>query len=127
MYRKVTPTFLVSPLPRVHSKRYLIVRNQRARLSKWQEIPSVTAYTYSAWGNEKFDSQEYDKAIKGFDKAIDLYPDDTEAHVDRGRAKRKLGQYKAAIQDYTEAIKQITDDFIPYYNPGHSETGKWGL
>ena len=89
--------------------------------SQWQGIPFVTAYIYGAWANKKSDSGEYKKAIRGFDKAIKLYPDYAEFYVDRGRTKNNLGFYQEAIQDYNKAIELIPDNFTAYYNRGFAK------
>jgi tetratricopeptide (TPR) repeat protein len=46
----------------------------------------------------------YDQAIADYTKAIELKPDDAEAHYNRGLEYEKLGQRDEAIADYRQAI-----------------------
>ena len=91
------------------------------RFSEWQGISFVTAHIYGARADKQSDSGEYKKAVKGFDKAIKLYPDYAEFYVDRGRTKNKLGFYQEAIQDFDKAIELIPDNFTAYYNRGFAK------
>ena len=50
---------------------------------------------------------EYDKAIEGFSKEIELRPYDAETYEERGKIYVKIGEYDKAIADFSEAIKLI--------------------
>ena len=90
-------------------------------LSNWQKKKPILAYGCQAWATEKINSGDYEEAIKGFDKAIELYPEYTKVYRRRGGAKVRLRQYEAAIENYTEAIKLIPDNAQYYYNRGNAK------
>ena len=90
-------------------------------LSEWQKTDSVLAYVYSAWSAKKLKSEDYEEAIKGFDKAIEGYQGYAKVYQERGHAKSDYGFYQEAIQDYTEAIELIPDDAVAYYNRGNAK------
>lgn len=56
-------------------------------------------------GLKKYSLQEYKKAIRDFDEAIDLYNRFAEAYLGRGKAKMKLNELASAFDDAEKAIK----------------------
>ncbi|HEC56454.1 MAG TPA: tetratricopeptide repeat protein [Candidatus Syntrophoarchaeum butanivorans] len=66
------------------------------------------------------EQEKYDEAIKDFDKAIELNPDDAEAYHNRGIAYTKLGEYDEAIKDFDKAIELNPDDAEAYHNRGNA-------
>jgi tetratricopeptide (TPR) repeat protein len=64
--------------------------------------------TYARLGN-------YQRAIKDFDKFIELNPQYVRAYSNRGLAYAKKGQYEEAISDYKQVLK-INPDNINAYN-----------
>jgi tetratricopeptide (TPR) repeat protein len=64
---------------------------------------------------------QYSAAIRDFDKAIQLEPDDAEAYNNRGVAKKKLRQYLAAIRDYNKALQLKPDHAEAYINRGNAK------
>lgn len=50
---------------------------------------------------------EYDMAIEGFSKEIELRPYDAETFFERGAIYVKMREFDKAIADFTEAIKLI--------------------
>ena len=95
----------------------LLKSDKEENLSDWQEENPILAYTYYTWADKKVDSENYAEAIKGFNKAIELYPLAV-FYINRGIAKSNLGRYQETIQDDDEAIRLIPDDFTIYYNRG---------
>ena len=53
---------------------------------------------------DHFDKENYNQAIKDYDKAIELKPNYAYAYNNRGIAYNKKGNYDQAIKDYDEAI-----------------------
>jgi tetratricopeptide (TPR) repeat protein len=45
-------------------------------------------------------------ALRDFDKAIQLNPEDGDAYNGRGYARAQLGQYREAVQDAEEALRR---------------------
>jgi tetratricopeptide (TPR) repeat protein len=68
-------------------------------------------------GIAKNNLEQYAEAIKDFDKAIELNPNDAAAYNNRGLAKKDLRQYAEAIQDYDKAI-ELNPNAAAYYNRG---------
>ena len=58
---------------------------------------------------------EYEKAIKDFDKAIELNPNYISAYNSRGVAYENLKDYNRAINDYNKAI-ELNPNYISAYN-----------
>lgn len=79
-------------------------------LEKWRQRKTVRAYAYYMHGFEKYHNGEVEKAIKDFNQAIELTPDDLEIYKIRGDAKSTLGDYKGAINDYNHVLKLNPDD-----------------
>lgn len=88
-------------------------------LSEWQKKNPILANVYTTWANEKLNSEHYEEAIKGFDKAVAIYRH-AKTYNKRGLAKGKLGRYQEAIQDFDAAIGLIPDFAIVYYNRGNA-------
>ena len=61
---------------------------------------------------------QHDNAVKDYDKAIELDPQDAQAYVNRGSAYGYGGQYNRAIQDFDTAIKLNPKDAVAYFNRG---------
>jgi len=71
---------------------------------------------YYASGRYKANSEDYQGAIKEFDKAIYINPKYAEAFYSRGALKGRLGDYRWAIEDYSKAIE---------INPEYEEAYLW--
>ncbi|QSJ20728.1 tetratricopeptide repeat protein [Nostoc sp. UHCC 0702] len=53
-------------------------------------------------------------AIKDYDKAIQLKPEDSYVYKERGSYRLEIEDYKRAINDYTQAIELEPDDAYLY-------------
>jgi tetratricopeptide (TPR) repeat protein len=60
----------------------------------------------------------YAEAIKDFNKAIELNPEDANAYFNRGGAYRDTGNYGQAVKDFTRAIELSPKDADAYDNRG---------
>ncbi len=101
-------------------------------LTQWQKRDHIRASAYCGKGEDRFNAQEYAKAIINFDDAILHNPKYIHAYNWRGRAKFHLGQskaeqgnvaeaqnlYHAAIEDLTQAIKINPEFAIALNNRG---------
>lgn len=83
-------------------------------------VPIVHAEPSNDLSNQKVDagwelykSGDYSEAIKLFNEAIELNPENARAYKSRGHAHLCLNQYKQAVQDYSKALK---------FNPNDSST-----
>ena len=69
-------------------------------------------------GNVAYFRKDYETALKNYDVAIQLNPNNFEAYNNRGVAYKNLGQYERAIQDYDKAI-----ELNPNYDNAHNNRG----
>jgi tetratricopeptide (TPR) repeat protein len=72
-----------------------------------------------AW--DKFKLMQYEEAIKDFDEAIRLNPNEYFIYCHRGQAKVLLKQYDEAIKDYNEAIRLSPNHHKLYIQRGSSK------
>ena len=62
------------------------------------------ACDYSASGDTKYNSKNYEAAILDYDKAIELYPVDTSNYIKRGNSKKKIYASKGEITNFDKMI-----------------------
>jgi tetratricopeptide (TPR) repeat protein len=65
-----------------------------------------------------FSQQQYDQAHAAYSKAIELYPDFTQAYVGRANASAKLGRREQAIEDLDRALVLDRRNLTAYNNRG---------
>ncbi|MEA2032655.1 MAG: tetratricopeptide repeat protein [Euryarchaeota archaeon] len=80
---------------------------------------------YLSRGDDFYQSNEYELALKAYDKAIELKPDFAAAWRDRGAALGKLGRYKEVLKACDKAIELKPDAAVAWYNRGGA-LGKLG-
>ncbi|MCK4733511.1 MAG: tetratricopeptide repeat protein, partial [Methanophagales archaeon] len=78
---------------------------------------------YLSRGNDFYQSNEYELALKAYDKAIELKPDFAEAWNNRGVALGKLGRYDEALKAHDKAI-ELKPDYAEAWNNRGVELGK---
>ena len=61
---------------------------------------------------------QHERAIKDYDKAIELNPNDAKAYYNRGLAYAKLNIYELAIKDFSKTIALNPNDAEAYGNRG---------
>ena len=103
-------------------------------LLDWQKKNSIRAWAYGNRADKKYKSQDYNEAIRCWNKVIEeLDPDFPRAHQQRAMAKTELGElkanlgdlekarslYQAASEDYRVAIEQNPDSAFPFVNMGN--------
>ncbi|MEA1955525.1 MAG: tetratricopeptide repeat protein [Campylobacterota bacterium] len=77
-------------------------------------------YTFNDWNTkflERYYADDYEEAIKFTEKAIQIFPNNSDLYNNMGIAYRKLGKYNEAIKAYEKAIEIKANDNI-YYNMG---------
>ncbi len=71
-------------------------------------------------------SENYESAIKYYDKGINSNPKESTTYFNRGLAKNKLKDFQGAISDFGDAIRLNPEDYQAYCNRGNvkSNLGK---
>ena len=70
---------------------------------------------YLSRGNDFYQSNEYELALKAYDTAIELKPDYAVAMVNKGVALDELGRYEEALKAYDKAI-ELKPDYADAWN-----------
>lgn len=83
-------------------------------------LDAQSAMDFFNAGHIKYDSGDYEGAIKEFDKAIQLKPNYAEAFEQRGLAKCAIGKLEVGLLDFNKAIKFDPRAAGYYYNRGHA-------
>jgi tetratricopeptide (TPR) repeat protein len=73
---------------------------------------------YLSRGSDFYQSNEYELALKAYDKAIELKPDFAAAWSNRGFLLGELGRYDEALKANDKAIELKPDDATAGYNRG---------
>jgi len=91
-----------------------------------EKEPDSISIAYTNLGKVLSDMGRYEEAVKSFDKAIDLNPEDSLAYNNRGTVFEKMGRLDKAFEDYKKAASLSPNDFKAYYNLGviFGRTGK---
>jgi len=69
------------------------------------DIEEHDDFEYLKKGYKAFYDKKWDEALKAFDKAVKINPQNMEAYFYRGNVYDELGDYKKAIVNYNRAIK----------------------
>src|SRR3989338_1009414 len=83
---------------------------------KKEELSALVAATLHSRGIDKYTHNRYQEAIKDYDRAIELNPEDKNALNNRGVAKQEIGDYAGAIRDYDKALELNPEDAIAFDN-----------
>jgi tetratricopeptide (TPR) repeat protein len=85
------------------------------------------ADAYEARGDEFFDKDDYDMALKDYTRTIHLNPRSGNAFCNRGFAYDALGNYDKAIHDFDRAIRLEPENRHAYIYRGncHGEKGDY--
>lgn len=90
-------------------------------LKQWREEPMIRAYSIVTKADAENNIGNYNKAVKGYDTAINLMPDFAVAYIRRAAAKMKLRDYNSGINDYSAAIRLGHDFADVYVNRAHAK------
>jgi tetratricopeptide (TPR) repeat protein len=93
---------------------------QHVYLSSLNYRQTISVF-YINRGDEKDDLGRYEEAIKDYDTAISLNPNDALTYNNRGLAKDKQGRYQEAIKDYDTAISLNPNHAFAYNNRGGAQ------
>jgi tetratricopeptide (TPR) repeat protein len=70
-------------------------------------------------GMTYYESGNYSSAIDIYNKVIEYYPDNAEAHFQKGRAYTEMNDYSSAIDEYTKTVQKNTGHFKAFINRGY--------
>ena len=73
---------------------------------------------YTSRGNDFFYKSEYEKALKAYDKAIELDPNYAMAWFNKGTALGKLSRHEKALKAYDKAIELDPNYAMAWFNKG---------
>ncbi len=83
--------------------------------------PSPTPATFEELidlGNANLERTFYASAVKAFEAAYRINPDDPEVFLLRGIAYNRLGEYKLAIADFNQVIRMNPEEDEAFYERG---------
>jgi cell wall-associated NlpC family hydrolase len=92
----------------------------RFSLSNLLSSDRVTAEMHSDKGNEYLESNDVNKAIKSFSKAVKLEPGNAYYHFELGDAYERKGNFRKAIEGYTQAITIDSEEPAYYIMRGYA-------
>ncbi len=78
----------------------------QARIAQAEKILAQDPKNLQAWiqlGNDYFDTEQPQKAINAYDRALELKPDNPNVLTDQGVMYRKVGSYDKAIANFEKA------------------------
>ncbi|MCX5847101.1 MAG: tetratricopeptide repeat protein [Deltaproteobacteria bacterium] len=86
-------------------KKYPQFQKRFAQVDKVMVVPVISKEKeWFVIGKAFFESENYERAIDAFSKAIKIAPTYIDAYLERGTAFRELKKYREAIKDYDRVI-----------------------
>jgi tetratricopeptide (TPR) repeat protein len=89
------------------------------RLQKAADSKGATADTWRDLGNIYFDTDQPGLAIKAYDRALALRPEDTDILNDQGAMYRQTGDFKKALANFERASSADPKNLESLYNQGY--------
>jgi tetratricopeptide (TPR) repeat protein len=92
-----------------------------SRISQAQAAVLANPKDHGAWvslGNDYFDSQQFQKSVEAYDKALALQPNDPNVLTDQGVMYRNLGQFEKALANFQKANKLDPSHVQSLFNVG---------
>jgi tetratricopeptide (TPR) repeat protein len=91
------------------------------RIAEAEKIVAQDPKNLNVWislGNDYFDTEQAQKAINAYGKALELDPNNTSVLTDQGVMFRKVGWYDKAIVNFERALKIDPKHLQTLYNIG---------
>ena len=92
---------------------------QIERLKAVADSAEATVETWKELGNIYFDTNQPELAIKAYDRALALRPDDTDILNDQGAMYRQSGDFNKALANFERAGKVDPNNLESLYNSGY--------
>jgi tetratricopeptide (TPR) repeat protein len=92
---------------------------QVERLQKLTNSKEATVDTWKELGNLFFDTNQPELAVKAYDQALALRPDDTDILNDQGAMYRQTGDFNKALANFDRASKADPNNLESLYNSGY--------
>jgi tetratricopeptide (TPR) repeat protein len=118
----ITSLMLVNCTPKKEGGNVMNADSLRADSIKKAEQSSgpvlKTAEEYSDRGSSKSDSGDYAGAVKDYDKAIEMDPNNSDYYLSRGYCKLNMtpGDNQGAIEDFTKGLSIDSTESLLYWD-----------
>ncbi|MCI0388897.1 MAG: tetratricopeptide repeat protein [Acidobacteria bacterium] len=98
-----------------------------AQAQRAQELDPISVYVSSSLAKVYYNSRDYDRALEGYRKMLELDQDSTRGRRDLGRVLLQRGQHAEAIEVLSEAVARKSDpDFISDLAYAYAVAGRRG-
>lgn len=91
------------------------------RIAQAEKVVAQDPKNLSAWislGNDYFDTEQSQKSINAYNKALEIEPNNPNILTDQGVMYRKIGWYDKALANFEKANKIDPDHLQSLYNTG---------
>jgi Tfp pilus assembly protein PilF len=91
------------------------------RIAQAEKVVAQDPKNLNAWislGNDYFDTEQSQKAINAYNKALDIEPNNPNVLTDQGVMFRKVGWYDKALANFEKANKIDPNHLQSLYNAG---------
>ena len=95
--------------------------DQTQRIAQAEKIVAQDPKNLNAWislGNDYFDTEQPQKAINAYSKALEIEPNNTNVLTDQGAMFRKVGWFDKALANFEKANKIDPKHLQSLYNSG---------
>ena len=91
------------------------------RIAQAEKVVAKDPKNLNAWislGNDYFDTEQSQKAINAYNKALEIEPNNPNVLTDQGVMYKKIGWYDKALANFEKASKIDPDHLQSLYNAG---------
>jgi Tfp pilus assembly protein PilF len=91
------------------------------RIAQAEKVVAQDPKNLNAWislGNDYFDTEQSQKSINAYDKALEIEPNNPNILTDQGVMFRKIGWYDKALANFEKANKVDPNHLQSLYNAG---------
>lgn len=91
------------------------------RIAQAEKVVAMDPKNLNAWislGNDYFDTEQSQKAINAYNKALEIEPNNPNVLTDQGVMFRKVGWYDKALANFEKANKVDPNHLQSLYNAG---------